>query len=123
LARASQREPAAIPKRGQCPSGFVQSGGVLPRRATAALTPSWEPRAPLRLKGTSVGARTLSALPPSGDFRSPAHLGGAPSLLVVGFSGTTPGEDVMVRQVEELLVLTCLGGFVAGITYAVTLLH
>jgi hypothetical protein len=35
----------------------------------------------------------------------------------------SPGEDVMVRQIEELLLLTCLGGFVAGITYAVTLLH
>ena len=33
------------------------------------------------------------------------------------------GKDVMVRQIEELLLLTCLGGFVAGITYAVTLLH
>ena len=45
-------------------------------------------------------------------------------LLVVGISGTFSGEaDVMVRQVEELLLLTCLGGFVAGITYALTLLH
>ena len=35
----------------------------------------------------------------------------------------SPGEDVMVRQIEELLLLTCLGAFVAGITYAVTLLH
>jgi len=29
----------------------------------------------------------------------------------------------MVRQIEELLLLTCLGGLVAGITYAVTLLN
>jgi hypothetical protein len=29
----------------------------------------------------------------------------------------------MARQIEELLLLTCLGGFVAGITYAATLLH
>jgi hypothetical protein len=36
------------------------------------------------------------------------------------FSG---GGDVMVRQIEELLLLTCLGGFIAGITYAVTLLR
>ncbi len=42
-------------------------------------------------------------------------------LLVIGVSGTFSGEDVMVRQIEELLLLTCLGGFVAGITYAVTL--
>jgi hypothetical protein len=33
------------------------------------------------------------------------------------------GGDLMVRQIEELLLLTCLGGFIAGITYAVTLLH
>jgi hypothetical protein len=26
----------------------------------------------------------------------------------------------MARQIEELLLLTCLGGFLAGITYAVT---
>jgi hypothetical protein len=32
-------------------------------------------------------------------------------------------EDVMARQIEELLLLTCLGGFIASITYAVTLLH
>jgi len=44
-------------------------------------------------------------------------------LLVIGVSGTFSGEDVMVRQIEELLLLTCLGGFVAGITYAVTLVH
>ena len=44
-------------------------------------------------------------------------------LLVLGVSGTFSGEDPMVRQIEELLLLTCLGGFVAGITYAVTLLH
>jgi hypothetical protein len=37
--------------------------------------------------------------------------------------GPSPGEDVMARQIEDLLLLTCLGGFVAGITYAVTLLH
>jgi hypothetical protein len=29
----------------------------------------------------------------------------------------------MVRQIEELLLLTCLGAFVASITYAITLLH
>ena len=40
-------------------------------------------------------------------------------LLVVGISR---GRDVMVRQIE-LLLLTCLGGFIAGITYAVTLLR
>jgi hypothetical protein len=44
-------------------------------------------------------------------------------LLVVGLAGTAPGEDVMARHIEELLLLTCLGGFVAGVTYAATLLH
>jgi hypothetical protein len=47
-----------------------------------------------------------------------------PLLVVVGISGTfSGGGDVIVRQIEELLLLTCLGGFVAGVTYAVTLLH
>jgi hypothetical protein len=32
-------------------------------------------------------------------------------------------EDVMARQIEELVLLTCLGGLVAGITYTLTLLH
>ena len=29
----------------------------------------------------------------------------------------------MARIIQELLLLTCMGGFVAGVTYAVTLLH
>ena len=29
----------------------------------------------------------------------------------------------MARQIEELLLLTCVGGLIAGMTYAVTLLH
>jgi hypothetical protein len=29
----------------------------------------------------------------------------------------------MARQIEELLLLTCLGGFIAAVTYAVTSLH
>jgi hypothetical protein len=29
----------------------------------------------------------------------------------------------MARLIQELLLLTCTGGFVAGVTYAVTLLH
>jgi hypothetical protein len=66
-----------------------------------------------------VGA--VSAPPLSGDFRSPAHLGGAPTLLRLDSPDPLPGEDVMA-QVEELLLLTCLGGFAAGFTYAVTLL-
>jgi hypothetical protein len=44
-------------------------------------------------------------------------------LPVVVFAGTTPGEDVMARLIQELLLLTCMGGFVASVTYAVTLLH
>ena len=37
--------------------------------------------------------------------------------------GATPGEDGMARLIQELLLLTCMGGLVAGVTYAVTLLH
>ena len=29
----------------------------------------------------------------------------------------------MAGLIQELLLLTCMGGFVAGVTYAVTLLH
>jgi len=29
----------------------------------------------------------------------------------------------MARLIQELLLLTCMGGFVASVTYAVTLLH
>ena len=41
-------------------------------------------------------------------------------LPVLVFAGTCPGEDVMarVRLIEELLLLTCVGAFVAGIAYA-----
>jgi hypothetical protein len=58
-------------------------------------------------------------------YREVVRAGSEPKflLLVIGVSGTFRGKDVMVRQIEELLLLTCLGGFVAGITYAVTLLH
>jgi hypothetical protein len=37
-----------------------------------------------------------------------------------GFAGTCPEEEVMarVRLIEELLLLTCMGAFVAGIAYA-----
>jgi hypothetical protein len=43
--------------------------------------------------------------------------------LPVVVTAGPPGEDVMARQIEELFLLTCLGGFIAGVTYAVTLLH
>ena len=35
-------------------------------------------------------------------------------LPVVVFAGTIPGEDVMARQIEELLLLTCLGAWLRG---------
>jgi hypothetical protein len=44
-------------------------------------------------------------------------------LPVVVSPGATPGEDIMAGLIQELLLLTCMGGFVAGVTYAVTLLH
>ena len=40
-----------------------------------------------------------------------------------GFAGAAPGEDVMAKLINELLLLTCMGTFVASATYAVTLLH
>jgi hypothetical protein len=39
-----------------------------------------------------------------------------------GFAGTAPGEDAMAK-INELLLLTCMGAFIASATYAVTLLH
>ena len=64
-------------------------------------------RLTLRRVGVTVSARLRTV-----ERRFP--------LLVVGFSGPLLREDVMARQIEEMLLLTCLGGFVAGITYAVT---
>jgi hypothetical protein len=40
-----------------------------------------------------------------------------------GFAGAAPGEDVMAKPINELLLLTCMGAFIASATYAVTLLH
>jgi hypothetical protein len=39
-----------------------------------------------------------------------------------GFAGAAPGDDVMA-MINELLLLTCMGAFIASATYAVTLLH
>ena len=39
-----------------------------------------------------------------------------------GFAGAAPGVDVMAKLINELLLLTCMGGFIASATYAVTLL-
>jgi hypothetical protein len=33
------------------------------------------------------------------------------------------GRTVMAKLMNELLLLTCMGGFIASATYAVTLLH
>jgi len=39
-------------------------------------------------------------------------------------SSAAPGEDVMANlSIRELLLLTCIGTFIASATYAVTLLH
>jgi hypothetical protein len=33
------------------------------------------------------------------------------------------GRTVMAKLINELLLLTCMGAFIASATYAVTLLH
>jgi hypothetical protein len=33
------------------------------------------------------------------------------------------GRTVMAKLINELLLLTCMGGFIASATYTVTLLH
>jgi len=44
-------------------------------------------------------------------------------LSVVTFAGARSWEDVVAKLINELLLLTCMGGFIASATYAVTLLH
>ena len=53
------------------------------------------------------------------------HVVAEPKFLLpsCGFAGAAPGEDVMAKLINELLLLTCMGGFIASATYAVTLLH
>ena len=56
---------------------------------------------------------------------SPLAPNGEPKLLlpVVVLPEPLLGEDVMDKLINELLLLTCMGTFVASATYAVTLLH
>ena len=62
----------------------------------------------------------IRAIKPSGP-----HAVSEPKFLlpVVVLPGAAPGEDVMAELINELLLLTCMGGFIASATYAVTLLH
>jgi hypothetical protein len=70
------------------------------------------------------GADALRAVRAGGaDHLEPRTRGTKFRLPVVVLPGPTPGEDVMARLIQELLLLTCMGGFVASVTYAVTLLH
>jgi hypothetical protein len=45
------------------------------------------------------------------------------SLPVVVLPEPLLGEDVMAKLINELLLLTCMGAFIASATYTVTLLH
>jgi hypothetical protein len=70
------------------------------------------------------GADALRAVRAGGaDQLEPRTRGTKVPAPSCGLAGTTPGEDVMARLIQELLLLTCMGGFVASVTYAVTLLH
>jgi hypothetical protein len=64
--------------------------------------------------------RLIRAIKPSGP-----HAVAEPKFLlpVVVFAEAAPGEDVMAKLINELLLLTCMGAFIASVTYAVTLLH
>ena len=68
------------------------------------------------------GTRELGA--PRGRLIGP-HAVAEPKFLlpVVVFAEAAPGEDVMAKLINELLLLTCMGAFIASATYAVTLLH
>ena len=65
----------------------------------------WEEAGPGTLRPDHPRGTKVSA--PSCNFR-----GGARSW-----------EDVVAKLINELLLLTCMGGFIASATYAVTLLH
>ena len=51
----------------------------------------------------------------SDHYRRPGTSWNQSSRSLLVFAGTCPGE---VRLIEELLLLTCMGAFVAGIVYA-----
>jgi hypothetical protein len=55
--------------------------------------------------------------------RSACHRGTKVPAPVVVLPEPLLGEDVMDKLINELLLLTCMGTFVASATYAVTLLH
>ena len=44
-------------------------------------------------------------------------------LPVVVLPEPLPGKTVMAKLINDLLLLTCMGAFIASATYAVTLLH
>jgi hypothetical protein len=45
-------------------------------------------------------------------------------VLIPSYGCAAPGDDVMANvSIRELLLLTCIGTFIASATYAVTLLH
>ena len=62
----------------------------------------------------------IRAIKPSG-----LHAVAEPKFLlpVVVLPEPLLGEDVMDKLINELLLLTCMGAFIASATYAVTLLH
>jgi len=56
------------------------------------------------------------------DYAADARRGTKVPAPSCGFTGAAPGEDAMAK-INELLLLTCMGAFIASATYAVTLLH
>ena len=77
-------------------------------------------RAPVEGAWGSRGRPLVRAIKPSG-----AHSVAEPKFLlpVVVLPEPLLGEDVMDKLINELLLLTCMGTFVASATYAVTLPH
>jgi hypothetical protein len=55
--------------------------------------------------------------------RSACHRGTKVPAPSCGFAGAASGEDAMAKLINELLLLSCMGAFIASATYAVTLLH
>jgi hypothetical protein len=121
------------------PSTFADR--AFPRRASARFTEPvlnaqaifcrrrHQPRRPLLAKirprkfDTGDGAGKDRCVAAQRSARSACHREPKFLLPVVVLPEPPLGEDVMDKLINELLLLTCMGTFVASATYAVTLLH
>ena len=110
-----QRQPGALGttlRQNASRAGAFRAIGAVPCVPSNQESPS---RGSLGLPWSPL----IRAIKPSGPHRDGTKVS-APSC---GFAGAAPGEDVIAKLINELLLLTCMGAFIASATYAVTLLH